>query len=159
MAVRDVTTTIDSEKYQLLKDNGIKISEVLNDAVDGYLQGFDGYYTKPVIDLHAALSEQIAARETVEARLEVYEGRLAAINTKIEKLEEELKLTEQHARESAQSSRVTQLLRDINQAIMYNDYKVPDIELVVKKQLKEIKQLQPEFSLEKQIETMKKFSS
>jgi len=154
-----ITTNLDEEKYQSLKDSGVAVSEILNDAVDGYLQGFDGYYTKPVIDLHAALSEQIAARETVEARLEVYEGRLAAINTKIEKLEEELKLTEQHARESAQSSRVTQLLRDINQAIMYNDYKVPDIELVVKKQLTEIKQLQPEFSLEKQIETMKKFSS
>jgi len=159
MVKKKILATVDEDKHKLLQENGVVMSELINDAMDGYLQGFDGYYTKPVIDLHAALSEQIAARETVEARLEVYEGRLAAINTKIEKLEEELKLTEQHARESAQSSRVTQLLRDINQAIMYNDYKVPDIELVVKKQLKEIKQLQPEFSLEKQIETMKKFSS
>lgn len=159
MAMKKVHTNISEDKYNFVQDNGYTFSDLLNSAIDGCLNGQDAFYTKPVLDLHAALSEQIAAREAVEERMEILEGRLAAINSKISKIENDLEITEQHAMESAQSNRITQLLRDINQAIMYNDYKIPDIELVVKKQLKEIKKLQPEFSLEKQIETMKKYNS
>jgi len=159
MAMKKVHTNIDEDKYNYIVDNKLGFAELLDAAVTCHLNGEDVFYAKPKLDLHASLSEQIAAREIVEQRLEVYNGRLAAINEKIKLLEEELLTTEQHAKESAQSTRITQLLREINQAIVYNDYKIPDIELVVKKQLKEIKKLQPDFSLEQQIVTMKKYSS
>lgn len=159
MVMKKVHTNISEDKYNFVIENGFTFSDLLDSAISGCVNGQDVFYTKPVIDLHAALKEQIAAREIVEQRLEVYQGRLAAIDDKIKNLEGELELTTQHAKDSAQSTRITQLLREINQAIVYNDYKIPDIELVVKKQLKEIKKLQPDFSLENQIATMKKYSS
>lgn len=159
MTTRKITTTIDKNKFTYIQENGLGVADLLNEAIDSHINGIDIGYYKPSIDLHASLQEQIAAREIVEQRLEVYQGRLAAIDDKIKSLEEELNITTQHAKDSAQSTRITQLLREINQAIVYNDYKIPDIELVVKKQLKEIKKLQPDFSLENQIATMKKYSS
>lgn len=156
---KKITTSVNKQKHDALIDNGGSVAELLNAAIDGYFNGLDGYYIQPVVDLSATLTELYATKEIIDQRLEALQVRQSVINDKIKNVEEELELTTQHAKESKQSTRITQLLREINQAIVYNDYKIPDIELVVKKQLKEIKKLQPDFSLENQIATMKKYSS
>lgn len=159
MASKIISTSVDEDKHKLFIDNGGSVADALSTAMDSYLDGEDIYYSKPLEQLEATLSKLKTTRETVEVRLEEYQGRLNYLNERINKLEKEFIVTEQHAKESAQSTRITQLLREINQAITYNEYKIPDIELVVKKQLKEIKKLQPDFTLEHQIAVLKKYNS
>lgn len=159
MVAKRITTSLDEDKYNTFIENGGSIPDALNAAIDSHLNGVDVYYSKPLEQLEATLSKLKASREVVEARLEDYQGRLNYLNERISKLEKEFIDTEQHAQESAQSTRITQLLREINQAITYNEYKIPDIELAVKKQLKEIKKLQPDFTLEHQIAVLKRYNS
>jgi len=159
MVAKRITTSIDENKYNAFLDNGGNIPDALNAAIDAHLDGIDVYYNRPLDELQATLSKLKASREIAEARLEAYQERVDYLNQKIITLEKEYNETEQHAKESAQSTRITQLLREINQAIVYHEYKIPDIELVVKKQLKEIKKLQPDFTLEQQISTLKKYNT
>jgi hypothetical protein len=159
MVCKRITTSINEDKFNKFIEKGGGVAEVLSAAVDSYLDGHDIYYLSSIDKLHASLANAVAARELVEERLEVYKGRLEYLNNNINKLKKDLEDAEQHATESVNSMRTTQLLREINQAIVYNDYVIPDIEMVVKKQLKEMIKLHPEFTLENQINVMKKYST
>lgn len=161
MTYKRITTTIDEEKLERLKkkEGKIVISEILNTAIDGLL-----------LDLHPEYTEEINAEEKkihdienllihAEKKKEEWEGTINALKSKCREHEERVGVLKENAAQNKRSIRISQLLREINQAIVYNEYNVSDIIIAVNPQIEELRSLSPDFDLVRQIEIIRSINA
>lgn len=154
MARVKVTTTVESEKLKEIKKRNLEVSKLLDAAIDGVLSDNEPFYADELLkairereNIESILSTAQSNRDRWGERASVLEVRKHEIDMNIARIRYQ-------SESSIRSKRISQLLREINSAIVYNDYNAPDIELAVSSQLRELRNLSPDFNLKKQIENL-----
>lgn len=158
MSRKTITTSVNAEKHREIKKMGIVISDLLDEAINNKLKGVVVLDTTLLYKMRGErrrLMDQIADLTVKEQTIFRKKER---IQMEIDALTKEIGIIQRDAEDAAQSDEATEILREVNAAIIDSDYDIANVQALVPDKLATLQRLMPQFSLEKQIEVMKSFS-
>ena len=157
MATIPHSVRVDSDLTVQVKKHGINISQVLNETLRSMLENKceNGYYALEESKLKKELEEVSEKLTKVKELYSVYFWRMNDLIEEQKRIEKAIEENKKSYEDALIAERKSNLLRAINKAIAYHEYDIHDIEIAVATQLKEMKELSPEFNLKKQIEYYK----
>lgn len=157
MTTTPSSVRIDSDIFGEAKKHGINISQVLNETLRSMLENKieDGYYSRIDIKLKEELKIIDDKLFKVESLYNTYLGRMNELLSERKSITDTIEINRKSYEDALIAERKSNLLRAINKAIVYHEYHLPDIQIAVATQLKELQQLSPEFNLERHIEYYK----
>ncbi len=158
MSKKIITTSVNAEKHREIQKMGLAISDILDEAFDNKLKGIVVLDTTLLYKMRGErrrLMDQVADLTVKEQTIFRKKER---IQMEIDALTKEIGIIQRDAEDAAQSDEATEILREVNAAIIDSDYDIVNVQAQVPDLLATLQRLMPQFDLEKQIEVMKSFS-